>query len=91
MKPRIFGSEVGASIEGDDPTDGNMEFASTHMLRVCTTDELFQICIALVSQVLVNADRRSVIAINSQTLNSNKKTFLDRLWPSLVSADRFEQ
>src|SRR6266536_111162 len=65
--------------------------ASTHMLRVGTTDELFQICIALVSQVLVNADRGSVIAINSQTLNSNKETFLDCVRPSLVPADRSEQ
>ena len=33
---------------------------STHMLRVCATDELFQVGIALVSQVLVDADRGSV-------------------------------
>ena len=63
---------------------------SAHMLRVCATDELFQVGIALVSQVLVNADRGSVIAINSQTLNSNKETFLDRPRSSLIPADHFE-
>ena len=30
--------------------------ASPDVLRVCAADELFQICIALVSQLLVNAD-----------------------------------
>ena len=61
------------------------------MLRVCTTEELFQICIALVSQVLVNPDRGSVVAINGQTLDSHKETFHDRLRPSLVSTDHVEQ
>src|ERR1700730_15820826 len=55
------------------------------------TDELFQNCIALVPQILVNADRGSVVGINSHTLNRHKETFLDRLRPALVSADRFEQ
>ena len=61
------------------------------MFGVGATDELFQICIALVSQVLVNADRGSVIAVDCQTLNRDKESFLDRHRPSLVSTDGFKQ
>ena len=61
------------------------------MLGVGTAHEVLQIRIALISQVLVNADRRGVVAIDGQTLNSDKEAFLDCGRPSLVPADRFEQ